>query len=197
MGENRSGRAWKREDSPTQHILDELARRRLTDLDTCRAVWETEDDPLALMEAVRLLGLPEWLEDALLLAVSDGTLGHPVFAKEWRRRSAAAVDRARAEAVASGRSKIDEAPVFTWDVVLKLADLRVRRVYRDVPAVSADAVKKSYQRVAKGLKASPGKYFTARADMGARVAAARIRAEERVGQRLAAKVGNRASRSVP
>ena len=105
-------RGWDRSDRPAakspEDIFDELNRRELADIETCRHVWEGEDDPLAVVVAVIHAGLPKWLTDALLFLLTDGAappvpgvLAHRK--RLWRDRTRAAIDATRAWAAAGDR----------------------------------------------------------------------------------------------
>lgn len=173
MRRHRSSKAWQRqspnpETDPTR-ILQENRTRELRDLDTCRRVWEQEQDPLALCEAVRRSDLPEWLSHALLVMLTDGEVGYPELRRRmWRARRRHAEDWARVSAMASARAPSEG---MTWDLSARVGDVRAREVYGDVAAVSPEGMKRAYQRVCRGL-AHPGRYYRAREGMHERIRAA-------------------------
>ena len=116
-------RGWDRSDRPAakspEDIFDELNRRELADIETCRHVWEGEDDPLAVVVAVIHAGLPKWLTDALLFLLTDGAappvpgvLAHRK--RLWRDRTRAlSTPRARGRRLAIGSIRGGEADLGT------------------------------------------------------------------------------------
>jgi hypothetical protein len=166
----RTSKAWQHRARP-EAVVAEIQGRELSDLDTCRRVWQDGGDPLALLEAVRLAGLPEWLTDALLLALSDASFERPMLPSMWRSRVKHARDAHRASAAASARTFFDQIPEITWQKAFALAASRVCDVFAAEPHVSPAAVKKSYQAVSKGL-ADAHRYYRARPGMQESIEAA-------------------------
>jgi len=153
-----SNAAWRRADSTNDPaaVYNELHRRQLTDVETCRLAWEHAEDPMALCVAVTRAGLPAWLE-AILLAVcldESGMLG-----RRWRERKRELEDAVRAVEVA--RERGIDGPVQTWEVALKEA-ARAIQVQRDpnLSAVTPHAMDDAYDRVREGLS-NPGRYYRA------------------------------------
>ena len=81
-------RGWKKNDT-AEKVLQDLQSRELQDVETCRKVWQEDRDPMALCEAVRQsAGIPAWLQDALLVVLTDGVFGdRPACMSElWKER---------------------------------------------------------------------------------------------------------------
>jgi hypothetical protein len=74
-------RAQRRPFQQSHHPLIEigaaLMRRRLLTVTDCEALWTHAYDPIALVSALVLLDLPEWLVDGLLLALTQDDPGGP------------------------------------------------------------------------------------------------------------------------
>jgi hypothetical protein len=168
-------RPWRRggaASSPAA-ILSDLQARELVDLERCRSVWESGGDPLAVVAAVTKADLPEWLTDALLLLLVNGVGdGRPSRAM-WRRREQRAVDAARAIEVCLARAHPDLPQ--TWEFSYLIAEMFLRKD-KGTPRVGPSAMKRSFQRVSKGLS-DPARYHRA-PGLAARIgeALARVRA---------------------
>ncbi len=169
--QHRQHRPWTRRktadavpsDPAPGDVFRELQRRRLGDLEDCRLAWERCGDPFALVVALMMSELPEWLSDALLLIVADdvGDQGRPAInlRQRWRRRSNDAVDALRAMQTAAFRAH-PQLPL-TWENSYWNASRLIHSKIADSPAVTEAAMKKSYERVRKGLR-NPGRYFAAK-----------------------------------
>ncbi len=153
--------------------MEELNKRVLADVDTCKRVWQSSGDPLAICEAIRQSQLPEWLADAVLVLLADGAKDAKLLRTGWRRRTRDAVDAERAGQVASMRSHPTHPQ--TWDLALKLADESSRSRYDDMPAVSSAALRKSYQRVVKELPKDPLSFHHGSPGLSARITKAYFR----------------------
>jgi len=158
-----SNRPWRRKVADPsfvgpQTVLRELQRRELSDLETCRHVWEQGADPLALCAAVTHAKLPEWLTSALLVMLTDRAGGWPSMPvkKWWRQRTQRAIDGVRAAHVAACRIH-PEGPQ-TWESSFLLANELARKDHKAIPSVARfdnppkiSGIKRSYQKVQRGL----------------------------------------------
>jgi hypothetical protein len=165
-------RAFRKETHGTDAastVFGELQQRQLTDLDTCRRVWEDEVDPLALCEAVRLASLPEWLVDSLLVMMTEGVNGYPPLRRKlWRDRARAMNDAVRALNVAGVRVH-PQLPRVSWKQSYAIGEELAARQYNDMPRVSPARAKSSYESVRRNLVAHPMKYYLARDGMKQRI----------------------------
>lgn len=142
--DGKSQTPWKRKNADPlfdpKRVFDELARRQMRDLETCRLVWEQEGDPLALCEAVRQSDIPDWLASSLLVMLTEGVdIRTNVRLKAWRARTRHARDAVRAHAVAGARSH-PELPQ-TWELSYVLGEHFTRERFDDLPSVSPAAMK--------------------------------------------------------
>jgi hypothetical protein len=167
-------------------VLETLNSRRLSDLETCRAVWESEADPLALVAAVTLCDgapLPEWLTDVVLAVLTEGSvLGLSLrLPRQWRLRGSRATDAARAAHAAALRAHpgLETPP---WHIAHAVGARLASEDYDDLPEVSGHVAKKSWQRVLRGL-AHRWRYYLAPEGIHARV----LTAWERTLSRLLAR----------
>ncbi len=153
----RPSRPWRKKgpDKPAQ-VFAELAKRQLTDMDSCREIWTNSADPLALCAAVTLAEVPEWLRDALLVLLADGAADAGLQRLLWKVRKRDERDAARAAEVAGLRCHPQV--LVPWDLALRMADLFVRDHHSDEPSVSPEAIKQSWQRVSRGI-ADPARYY--------------------------------------
>lgn len=161
--QKQKSRAWQRKDAAPgtgpADVLKELQRRQLTDLATCQAVWEHEQDPGAVLEALRRVDLPDWLRSALVVLVTDGEVFDikPLRRKLFRDRAARLIERGRAFQIAGVRSQTDA----TWDQSFVVAK---RLNENDFPTaglgvITPAGMKRAYQRVARTLQAHPFSYY--------------------------------------
>lgn len=170
--DRKTRQAWRRaesdEDDAAKQVFSGLKRREMSDLETCRRVWEQELDPLAVCEAVRQSNLPDWLTSALLVLLTDGqyVADRPLRNRMWAERRKHATDGARAGNVAMLRT-LPEHPQ-TWRIAFELGE-HLSRMNSNVAAVSAAGAKKSYERVRQSLEEYPYRYHRARPGMGARI----------------------------
>lgn len=172
--------AWRRRDgkgTDPAAVLADLDRRELTDLETCRAVWAHERDPLALVVALDHVDLPDWLRDALRVAVTNGADGYPPIPalttrRLWRRRTRHAIDATRAAHVAMVRSHPDARA--SWPIAEAVGNDLAGEHYRDMPPCSPAGAKRSYHVVRRTLTIAPGRYFRAPDGTAARIQAAWI-----------------------
>lgn len=151
-------------------VMDALNARELESLEVCRHVWEHENDPVALCEAVRLVDVPEWLRSALLVLITDGEEGYPSWRRRWwRTRRQHATDRARAAHIAMARAHAVRLP---WEQARQVGDRLARERYPEIPEVSDAGLKRAYDRVRRSLAGARGRYYCARAGLGERIQAA-------------------------
>lgn len=176
MRREKASRGWRRRTAPSGAadpgaVFGELQRRELRDLETCRAVWQRESDPLALCEALRQVpSLPEWLVDGLLVMLTAGDGGYPdVRKKHWRERTRHAQDAVRAANVAMVRLQVETDARATWAVAYDLGDMLSHHQCGDVPATSSEGMKRVFARVRAGLSVNRGRYYRARAGMKMRI----------------------------
>lgn len=169
----RTNRPWQRRRGPSSSldpaaIFKELQRRCLTDLEDCRLAWARAGDLLAVCVAITKCDLPEWLADALLVILTDEAEGGPRIMRlrqRWARRRRDALDAVRVETIAVARDPhlvapgTDILPRQTWESAHVLAELYTRQRYRDVEAVSDEAMKATYRRVRQRLGENPGRYY--------------------------------------
>lgn len=172
----RSQRPWRKRSHQTggpDDVFRQLQQRELTDLETCRRVWEDEMDPLAVCEAIRQSDLPDWLAHTLLLFVTNDSEHRLVDIDElWRTRKANAIDATRAAEVAGARShpEVD----MTWDTAFLIGEKFAGEGYGAMPRVSPDGAKKSYYSVRAGLALAPSRYYRAMPGMQERIRDARV-----------------------
>lgn len=165
MGRSNS-RAWRRQGRDAnmeQSVLEELLRRRLETIDQCRLAWEEADNPVAVAVAItKVEGVPEWLADAIILLLCDSDRDSRRLVSAHRQHLNDAVDAARALEIAAART--DPNGPLTWRDAGNAANKLVARSageergFSDIPTVSADAIRKSFERVRNGL-ADPGRYW--------------------------------------
>lgn len=175
--DNTHGRAWKggrnakKLQSPTaEQVTRELSNRVLSDMDTCRRVWQGNGNPVAVCEAVRQSDLPEWLADAILvLLTAEPILGKPVARSMWKNRDAETTDAARASVLAALRSAPQ--PV-TWEAAGNVASTAAAKSFDGIATVSWEHARTSYKRVARSLQTNPTSYYQALPDLPERIAQA-------------------------
>lgn len=177
----RRRRGWQRKHSqPTitdpAAVFRELQKREMRDLETCRLAWERGENPLALCEAVRQSNLPQWLANGLLLMLIDGVAPYSVRyrlrARLWKEHRQDVIDATRAAETAAVRAHPewervpDQRP--TWEESFAVGNEFAAEKYSDLPKVSGPAMKRSYQRVCRGLS-DPARYYRARPGMHQRL----------------------------
>jgi hypothetical protein len=154
-------RGWRRGDSvdPAQ-IMDALNGRVLNDTETCRAVWEHSQNPLAVCEALRRSDLPEWLRSAAVFLIVDGSEGGRRFAKKaWRGHHLDSLDKIRAGHVAKLRAYPGAA--VTMEQACLEADMLTRARYKEaMPSVTTRGIQAAFTRVCTRLR-DPWRYFSA------------------------------------
>lgn len=162
-------RPWRRRRAvPAPSVFEELARRELHDLETCRKVWEHEADPVAVCEAVRQSNLPEWLTSAVLVLITDGETGYPALrSRMWRSRTHDAVAAHRAACVALARDATQLE--LTWHEAYVLGQLAAHRASPEARLVGAAGSKRTYDSVRRSLRSHPWRYHRPRAGLGERI----------------------------
>ena len=158
-------KGWSRSDSE-KNLFDELNKRQMVDLETCRRVWEEDRDPLAVCSAVSLCrDIPEWLVDAVLVMLTDGVAKYqPAIIKDlWEQRTRDANDRVRAQASVAARVQFPELGL-TAEKSRLVGELLTHEKYNDpeFATVGASSMKKAYRTVAKGLTARSRYYLGTR-----------------------------------
>jgi hypothetical protein len=149
MASKRHQRPWQRRSSDIAAVAKELARRRLATLEDCRTAWELGRDPLALAVALTKSDLPQWLTDALLLALYAPAL----LDQLWDAKHRDTEDSARAWEV------VRALPGETWERAYEIAATTVAENYDGATPATGHAAHRSYTMVARRLKANPGRYY--------------------------------------
>jgi hypothetical protein len=177
---------WRRKVHPPKpellSIARELMRREFADLEDCRVAWAKASDPVALCVALTKVDLPQWLADALLVWLFAGGGSDAVeqmfpFREYWAARRAEAEDAQRAALVIAARGTDAQRPAQTWGEASGVAEQVVRKAL-ETPAVGADAVRKTVDRVRVGLK-NEGAYWKSDDGLGDRL---RLALQRRAGR---------------
>ena len=149
-----------------------LKERVLSDMDTCRRVWEEEGDPMALCEAVRRADLPIWLADSLLVLLTNGQGGYPdteLLERAWDQRNKNDLDRSLALSIAMFRTH--PKANLTWEQS-RLHGESFARERSQTRAVGDSSAKKTFYKVKKSLTTHRSRYFYAPDGLGDRIQAA-------------------------
>ncbi len=161
-------RGWRKSGHSAERLLLELNRRQLDDLDTCRRVWQSEYDPVAVIEAVRQSKLPAWLEAAVLVLLTEGRGSYPHLPGDpWRERKRHATDAERAAMLADQRVFGEDGT--TWDQAAKQGERLTHERY-DLSVVGPQAMKKAFRSVRHGLSEHEGRYYRPSAGLHERIA---------------------------
>jgi hypothetical protein len=174
MKRKKPSKAWSKKKKKAgltpAEVMEQLNSRVLVDLETCRKVWETEGNPVAVVEAVRQAELPEWLADALLiLLTAEPVFKKPIARSMWEHRDKDMSDAARAGIVAVHRGHPQHQS--TWGEIGEQAPTFLTDHF-DTPRVSGEAMRASYELVARTLEARPAAYYQQMPGMPDRMAAA-------------------------
>lgn len=164
MSVRRNQRPWRKrnDDAPGGPgvVFTELQKREMRDLETCRKVWEQEQDPLALCEAVRQCAIPDWLRSSLLLFLTDSSDSSLLKAERlWEERRRHAIDATRAAEIAGARSHPDVE--MTWEMAYQVGERFARDDYSNMPMAGLAGAKKSYHTVRSNLALAPYRYYRA------------------------------------
>lgn len=187
------GWAWKTRGSKHQvETQAELPRRILADLESCRLAWEHDLNPLALVEALLLSGLPEWLKNALIVNVfahapKPAAAAHVVLKKAWRQCNADRRDVAMARFVVMNRSGREA--LQTWTTAFGEAAKYFAALHDE--NVGTETVKQAHRRVVKGLREGPHRYFGPASNRSKAIAVAMSSLLEIVTPKVSVKVGKK------
>ena len=122
-------------------------------------MWEHERDPGAVLEALRLVDLPEWLCSALVVLVTDGEVFgmKPLRKRMFLDRAKRLTERERAFQIAVARAVAGE----TLDQAIVTAkDLNKLNFPRDgFDGLTNAGMRRAYERVAQRLQAHPFSYY--------------------------------------